>query len=85
MVLRSSRMGISSMKRIRKKAVRTPEIRIGDIVQVYTWNTTGQYTEYQWVLAVCVREYMNNSFDCFVLESKETEHIYSHNIRKVSK
>ena len=82
MVLRSSRMGISSMKRIHKKAVRTPEIRIGDIVQIYTWNVTGQY---QWVLAVCVREYMNNSFDCCVLESKETKHIYSHNIRKVSK
>jgi len=82
MVLRSSRMGNCSMKRIRKKAVRTPEIRIGDIVQVYTWHTTGQY---QWVLAVCVREYMNNSFDCYDLESEETKHIYSHNIRKVSK
>ena len=82
MVLRSSRMGISSVKQqIRILNLRQNRIKPGDIVEIYTWS---KHNRYDWVLAVCVREYMEKSFDCCVLESKELKHVHLHNIKKVT-
>ncbi len=72
MVFRSSRLGISSVKK---------EIQVGDIVEIYTWS---KHNRYDWVLAVCIRDYMYKSFDCCVLESKELKHVHLHNIKKVT-
>jgi len=68
-------------QQIRILNLRQNRIKPGDIVEIYTWS---KHNCYDWVLAVCVREYIEKSFDCYVLESKEFKHVHFHNIKKVT-